>query len=72
MIIILLYQTVVFTMHGKIQKGHTKMMNLKYQFQHGMKSFSYLMDYILDQIFKITLNKIKKITLKKIENRRLK
>ena len=29
---------------------------LKYQLQHGMKSLNYLMDHILYQIFKITLN----------------
>ena len=38
-------------------------MNLKYQLRHGMKSFNYLMDHILYQIFKFTLN----ISLKKHE-----
>ena len=36
-----------FTMHGKILKSHTKLINLKYQFQHEMKSLNYLMDHIL-------------------------
>ena len=30
--------------------------NLKYHLRHGMKSLNYLMDHILYQIFKITLN----------------
>ena len=30
--------------------------NNKYQLQHGMKSLNYLVDHILYQIFKITLN----------------
>ena len=38
-------------------KSHTKIINLKYQLQHGMKSLNCLMDHILCQIFKITLNK---------------
>ena len=33
-----------------------KNINLKYQLQHGMKSLKYLMDHILYQIFKVTLN----------------
>ena len=33
----LLYQTLAFTKHGKILKSHTKIIKLKYQFQHGMK-----------------------------------
>ena len=37
-------------------KSHTKIMNLKYQLKHGMNNLNYLMDYILYQIFKITLN----------------
>ena len=40
----LLYQTLAFTIHGKIQKSHAKIINLKYQFRHGMKSLNYLMD----------------------------
>ena len=52
----LLYQTLAFTKHGKILRSHTKIIKLKYQFQHGMKILNYLMDKILYQIFKITLN----------------
>ena len=37
----LLYQTLAFTMHGKMQK---------------IWNLNYLMDHILCQIFKITLN----------------
>ena len=40
----------------KILKSHTKIINLKYQLRHGMKSLNYLMDHILYQIFKINLN----------------
>ena len=39
-----------------INKSHTKIINLKYQLKHGMKSLNYLVDHILHQIFKITLN----------------
>ena len=35
-------------------KSHTKIINLKYQVRHRMRSLNYLMD--LYQIFKITLN----------------
>ena len=37
-------------------KSHTKTINLKYQLQHGMTSLNYLLDDILYQIFKFTLN----------------
>ena len=37
-------------------KSHTKIINSKYQVQHGMKNFNYLMDHILYLIFKIILN----------------
>ena len=40
----------------KNKKSHTKIINLKYQSQHGMNSLNYLMDHILYQIFKIILN----------------
>ena len=43
------------------KKSHTKIINLKYQPRHGMKSLNYLMDHILYQIFRIILN----ISLKK-------
>ena len=50
----LLYQAI--TIHGNIEKGHTKVINLKYQLPHRIKSLNYLVDCILYQIFKITLN----------------
>ena len=50
------YQTLAFTIHGKILKSHTVIINLKYQLQRAMKSLNYVMDYILYHIFKITLN----------------
>ena len=34
-------------------KSHTKIMNLKFQLRHGVKSLSYLMDHAMYQIFKI-------------------
>ena len=52
----LLYQTLAFTIHGKIEKSHKKLINLKYQLQHGKKILNYLVDHILYQIFKIILN----------------
>ena len=53
---ILLYQILAFTIHGKISKSHIRIINFKYQLQHGMKNLNYLMDHILNQIFKIILN----------------
>ena len=61
----LLYQTLAFTVHGKMLKSHRKMINLKYQPQHGIKNVNYLMDHIVYQIFKIILN----ISLKNIDKR---
>ena len=58
----LFHQTLVFTIHEKIRKIHTKVINLKYQLQHGMKNWSNLMDHILFQIFKIILNMVLKQT----------
>ena len=52
----LLYQSLAFTIPGKILKSHTKIINLKYQLQHGMKNSNYLMVHILYQTFKIILN----------------
>ena len=43
----LLYQTLAFNTHGKIQKSHTKIINLKYQLGRGMKRLNYLIDNIL-------------------------
>ena len=52
----LLHQSLAFTIRGKIEKSHTEIINIKYQLRHLMKSLNYLMDHILYQIFKITLN----------------
>ena len=52
----LLYQTLVFTIHGKTKQKIIKIITLRYQLQHGMKNLNYLMDHILYQIFKIILN----------------
>ena len=52
----LLYETLAFTIHRKLSKSHTKIINLKDQLRHGMKSLNYQMDHILYQIFNITLN----------------
>ena len=58
----LLYKTLAFTIYGK---SHTKIINLKYQLQHKIKNFNYLMYHILYQIFKIILH----ISLKSMEER---
>ena len=52
----LLCQTLVLMIHEKLLKSHVKIINLKYQLQHGMKNLNYLMDDILYQIFKTILN----------------
>ena len=36
----LLHQSLAFTRHGKILKIKTKIINLKYQLQHGMKNLN--------------------------------
>ena len=49
----MLYQTLAFTIHGKITKNHIKLINLKYQLQHfdefelpdGSYSVSDIQDY---------------------------
>ena len=43
-----------------LKKNHTKIINLKYQLQLGMKNLNYLMDYIMYQKFKILLGILKK------------
>ena len=53
---ILLYQITAVTIRGKNIKSHTKLINLQYQLQQGMKSLNYLMDHSLCQIFKLTSN----------------
>ena len=41
----------------KILKSHTKIINLKYKLQDGMKNMNYLKDHILYQISKIILKR---------------
>ena len=52
----LLYQILAFTIHGEIQKTHTKIINSKYQLQYGTKNLNYLVNHILYQIFKNILS----------------
>ena len=47
----LFYQMLLLTIE-KYKRSHTKIINLKYGLQHGMKSFNQLMDLIPYQIFK--------------------
>ena len=61
----LLYQILAYTIDRKIQKSHTKIINLKYQLQLGMINLSYSMDYVLQQIFKIILSIFQKNTIEK-------
>ena len=49
----LFYQILAVTKRGKIQKSYSKIMTLKYQLQHEMKHFIYLIGLILYQIFMI-------------------
>ena len=51
----LLYQVLVSTTRGKLYKSHTKTINLKHQFQRGMRNIKSLAYHILHQIFKIIL-----------------
>ena len=44
---ILLYQTLVFITHRKLQKAYIITTNLKYQLQHGMINLNYQMGHIL-------------------------
>ena len=44
------YQISASTIHRKIKKQHIKIINLKYQLQHGMINSSYQMDRRLYQI----------------------
>ena len=41
------YQILAFNMHGKTLINHAKIVNLKDQLRHGMKSLNCLMDHIL-------------------------
>ena len=36
---------------GKYQKSHTKIINLRYQLRHGMKSLNHLMGHILYEAY---------------------
>ena len=77
----LFYQILASVLHGKIQKSHTKTINLIYQLQRRMKNLNYLMDHIMGQILKIILsisskrhetltdNPTIRIYVNKIENR---
>ena len=56
MINILFYQNLAFTIHGKIQKRYTKIINLKYQLQRRMRTLNYMTDCILYKIFKVILS----------------
>ena len=47
----LLYEALAFTIHRKIYNSCTKIINLKSQLRHGIKSLNYLMDHILYDIF---------------------
>lgn len=40
----------------KCEKRHTKAINSKYDLQRGIKHFIWLMNHILDQIFRTVLN----------------
>ena len=60
----LLYQILVFTIHGNTQKAHKITINLKYHLQHRMINLNYVMDHILHQIFKTILNIFLKSTMK--------
>ena len=64
----MLYQILVFTIHGRIKKVHTTTVNLKYQLQHGMINLNYEMNHILYQIFKIILSIFHKKHEEKIDN----
>ena len=45
MINMLPYQTLAFIIRGKILKSDAKIINLKCQLQHGVKSSNYLMGH---------------------------
>ena len=60
-----LYKALAFTIHEKYKESHTKIIYLKHQLQHGLKSSNYLADHVLYKIFKITLN----ISLKTMKKR---
>ena len=56
----LFYQILAYAIKAKIYKSHIRTINFKYQFQHEMKNFDYLMDQkhyifikLLNQNFRI-------------------
>ena len=53
---VLLYQILVFTIHGKTKKAHIITIDLKYLLQHGVMNLNYQIDHIQCQIFKIILS----------------
>ena len=53
-----------FTIHEKMSKTHTKIINLKFQLRHGIKSLNYLMDHVMYEIlFSMYLKKIEVVNL---------
>ena len=54
------YQILSFTIQGKIQNSHIKMINITCLLQHRMINLNYLINHILYQIFKIILSKSSK------------
>ena len=50
------FQNLVSTTHGRMQKGLTKTISLKYQEQHGIKNLNFPMDLIPYQIFRTILS----------------
>ena len=54
------YQILAFTRHGKIQISHIKIVNLRYQVQHGMLNLHYMLDHIMYQISGTILSKSSK------------
>ena len=53
---VLLYQILVFTIHGKMLENPIRTINSRFHLQHGMKNWNYLIDHIQYQIFKAILN----------------
>ena len=43
----LLCQTLASTIHEKMEKSHSEVINTKYQLQDGKKSLNYLIDHIV-------------------------
>ena len=59
----MLYQILVFTIHGKLQRAHTKTTDLEYQLQLGIINLKCLMDRILIQdYFEYVIRKYETLT----------